>query len=489
MSLTALVLLLCNGIGKSYQYSLPSIKPIRNNSVTKILIEDNMIFSMDLTIYSIPSINWGCIIYGGNDTLKVRMPGIWIYTDFYTNGLYVVFSNNDNPNPYVTVGANILSLNKKSNIVLQITQSSYKIVIDNTVVYDIAYPAHPTDVAYPLYVCDPWYDAANVLIENLQIIGSPVQHSTNDIRKIKNCALTTCDYMKYTDGTKACYGYANGYGPWGLEACKETCSLFPCWYNCSQTSSPTMNPTINPSINPTLSPTYIPTNQPTINPTTIQPTQNPTTLPTDSPTTPRPTLQLIFTPKPTQSLVITTITSLNTITTEMDVIHAKTEQMPIVAVIVPLCLMFLCFCGIIIFFKTFQHMKMNKNIDSDIHNDYIELLDVECDNIGNTTKGSFYEQEGSYHSHQNSISMTGMTQTQLTTTNTGGENVTDTIQYDTSRGDKIDSDNNEDHNDNVDNEILYEKDTAGSFNQILSDNVTGTDLLMEDIIENMETAK
>ncbi len=101
----------------SYQYSLSSIQPTRNNEVSKITIEDNMIFSMDLTIYSIPS-DWGCIIHGGDDYLNVRMPGMWIYTDFDTVGLYVMFSNNDNVNPFFTVGGNILQLNKKSNIVL-----------------------------------------------------------------------------------------------------------------------------------------------------------------------------------------------------------------------------------------------------------------------------------------------------------------------------------------------------------------------------------
>mmetsp|Transcript_1096 Transcript_1096/g.895 ORF Transcript_1096/g.895 Transcript_1096/m.895 type:complete len:120 (-) Transcript_1096:281-640(-) len=55
----------------------------------------------------------------------------------------------------------------------------------------------------------------------------------------QSCALdidgSGCDTGKYSDGTRACYGYAfHGYGPWGYDKCKETCGSEACWY-CSDT--------------------------------------------------------------------------------------------------------------------------------------------------------------------------------------------------------------------------------------------------------------
>ena len=300
------------------------------------------------------------------------------------------------------------------------------------------------------------------------------------------------------------------------------------------TSSPSDNPTVIPSNQPTAMPTTNPTNFPTLTPTrnpsnnpTSQPTTSPTIetappsffpsgdptimpskLPSVPPTTPSPILLDKETKHPSQAPTINPlIETSQAYATEEDIDSSGEKNIHVVIFIVIVLILAFC-CLIFASYKVTRRKEIKKQMDTT--NNYVALGDMSNDIEGSydllnvnslapptrngdvTTKG---EMRG-YTISDNPKKQSDSDAVYNYSAPTPGYH----DDEDSDNSDKGEEDfeelmeNNSDAGstkapDPEENVLPAEKDTADKFDQMLQDQCLGNDIMMDDVINDMETDK
>jgi hypothetical protein len=204
----------CDCRSSTYSQDKEIAPATANNEITRINIEDNMRFSMDVKVNSIPTNEWSSVFHCGVDNGH-RTPGIWLYPTSDQEGathegFHFVFSHNAdnpwrNPGPLVEAGHSY-------HIEQIITQSTYTIKVNDVIEYhDNAYGSHVNPQNIPCYAGDPWYPAADIDITNLQIESGA--HNCNcphmfEYDHAANKCVRDCSLFAFEDYRDTCSSYA-----------------------------------------------------------------------------------------------------------------------------------------------------------------------------------------------------------------------------------------------------------------------------------------
>eukprot|EP01084_Bolivina_argentea_P183881 317247_1 len=272
------------------------------------------------------------------------------------------------------------------------------------------------------------------------------------------------------------------------------------------TFNPTTSPTNVPTFNPTIFPTNVPTNVSTFNPTNV-PTFNPSLYPSLHPTfnpTESPSYPTQFPSYPTSTPTSTLAPTISPVdsrengidTTQNEIVSTKAHVQRNASshggsftVIVLVLSSFICVAFIIVYYlkrSKKQKHKLMQNYEPK-GCDYVELIDQEYNSEDKCTQRDFNASvtpSGTTRTAGESVSLQSMHKTSVIGTKMDSE-VLNQIEGNVANigGGNINSD--DDSND----EIIQGKNTAGSFNQILNDNVVGVDFLMDEIVHHMDTEK
>eukprot|EP01084_Bolivina_argentea_P278617 476047_1 len=139
------------------------IRPRRGHRIRNINIEDNMIISMDITVKSWPRSTWASIFHCGSRN-TIRQPGLWI--NRHGRYFHVVYGTTGNWNRLKNYR---IRLNRKYKIEYKIRRNRYDVYINGRRFHSVS-GRHHNHRNQPCYLSDPWYEAANVWVENLKII-------------------------------------------------------------------------------------------------------------------------------------------------------------------------------------------------------------------------------------------------------------------------------------------------------------------------------
>eukprot|EP01084_Bolivina_argentea_P138819 244317_1 len=322
-----------------------------------------------------------------------------------------------------------------------------------------------------------------------------------------NEAISTSTYVRM--------GTVGETWTWGDTAVTNNYKYYP------MCNAPTPSPT-SVSSTPTLSPTTV---LPTLSPITYFPTFSPSTsIPTLSPTTYIPTLfptQLPSTSTFKPTIVITYITNTPTASPQRDkqndmetsivdiVLSTATEThkrnnkkraalivfvLFSVTLIIILCVLIIYFYRIRMQYKRKCNTNMNDDMDC-----YVELIDPEI----HTTDGhsDFEVNTTPYDQMYTPLGITtfkGESMSLHSVHSNDNDDACSVVSMDVTPGneenhlthDHIEIENNEIRTDScVESDMFAEKSTASGFAQILKDNVMSVDLMMDDIVQDMDTNK
>ena len=180
ISLLLLLLLLsyniCNGSNSCenilFDSGSTTIIPTGGNEIVRINYVDEMIFSMDITINSLPT-GWASIFHCGSSD-SIRQPGIWIHPQSGTDNaqhesFHISYSTVNNWNPWKQTETDLV-IGETYSLKIHITQTSLQVSVNDIIeITDDNYDNHNIYTNQPCYASDPWYAAADVSIENLII--------------------------------------------------------------------------------------------------------------------------------------------------------------------------------------------------------------------------------------------------------------------------------------------------------------------------------
>eukprot|EP01084_Bolivina_argentea_P278618 476048_1 len=138
-------------------------RPRKGHRIKTINIEDNMIISFDVQINRWPRSTWGNIIHCGSRN-TIRQPGLWVNKHKY---FHVVYGTKRNWNKLKN--KHRIRLRKKYKFEFRIRRNRYDVYIDGRRFHSVR-GTHHNHRNQPCYLSDPWYEAANVWVENLKII-------------------------------------------------------------------------------------------------------------------------------------------------------------------------------------------------------------------------------------------------------------------------------------------------------------------------------
>jgi len=145
-------------------FSLLNKRCKKNQYVGSVSINPNFRIQFDLTVYGQVS-GWGSILHIGYENAE-RIPGIWLQPG--TRKLHVRLSeitdSNSGQDP-----DDELELNKTYRIKFECIETEVSLYIDGKRKTWRDGVIHKTAYLAPIFIGDPWYDAANALVSNLEI--------------------------------------------------------------------------------------------------------------------------------------------------------------------------------------------------------------------------------------------------------------------------------------------------------------------------------
>ena len=166
-----------------YRYAgLQGINPSTESGGRKlgeIDIGQNMMYSMEITVNSIPT-GWASIFHCGSAN-TIRQPGIWLHPESddqgatYT-GFHISYSTTTNYNPWVNPTPHV-QIGQKYELKIVIQDGYLRIYLDGVEVHAEGGNIHNILEDEPCFAGDPWYEGADVLIENI-VIESIVHQTT-----------------------------------------------------------------------------------------------------------------------------------------------------------------------------------------------------------------------------------------------------------------------------------------------------------------------
>eukprot|EP01084_Bolivina_argentea_P307582 531663_1 len=170
----------------------------------------------------------------------------------------------------------------------------------------------------------------------------------------------------------------------------------------------------------------------------------------------------------------------STLVTAQQSLHAHRNKPKLTIIIVIFISLFIGSCIVVVWYKRRKHMEYgmdtpNKDLD------YVQLIELDDDETPQRKDSSSAD----------SLWDTGIvTQNELTTAGEDDVELMDCNDDTTMTLEGVHNDVQSDaHSDKEMDLIPAEKNTANNFKQILGDNCAGTDLVMDDIVNAMETDK
>ena len=154
-----------------------SVRAIQGNEVCRIDIKDTMVIEMIIAIGKVNSnaAYWENVFHIGNSDFQ-RWPGIWLSETSGTNGdpndgFHISYGTNSNWNPVGGPSAAGGAYYDGDIIVYKSIQTQDRLtIIENGItVFDSVWDDHPLATNVPVYISNPWYVAADVVITNLVI--------------------------------------------------------------------------------------------------------------------------------------------------------------------------------------------------------------------------------------------------------------------------------------------------------------------------------
>ena len=138
-------------------------EPTEGTEIGYVTIRDSMHLEMDIRIKAFPESGMGNILQCGSITQN-RYPGIWIHSEEGI-GFDVRFSDQDNWNNGPYTGA--VTTNQWYHLEMNITQSTFRVTVDNEIKYDASKSRHDTYQDMMCYLGNPWDPAADVEVRNM----------------------------------------------------------------------------------------------------------------------------------------------------------------------------------------------------------------------------------------------------------------------------------------------------------------------------------
>ena len=153
-----------------------SITASQGNLIGTIDVTDNMIIEMDIAIGQLnTALGWQNVFHVGNSDNE-RLPGFWLGAQSGTegaadDGFHLVYGTNAFWNQHEDQSAAGGAFTDNMNIHYKSYQTQDHLTIweNDEILYDSGYNSHPTPIDRNVYVGDPWYPAADVIITNLII--------------------------------------------------------------------------------------------------------------------------------------------------------------------------------------------------------------------------------------------------------------------------------------------------------------------------------
>jgi len=154
-------------------------QPSRNNILGYVAVEDNMHIELDIVVHSFPG-GWANIFRIGHDNYH-RYPGLFLHPKSGTPGnskAGIYFSVADQDGSFGACGSNVqfcqslggaLVTEQSYHVEMDFDQSTVKVTIDDTLVYDGTGIQHALYDSAELYVSDNDYVAADVTISNFAV--------------------------------------------------------------------------------------------------------------------------------------------------------------------------------------------------------------------------------------------------------------------------------------------------------------------------------
>ena len=140
------------------------VNPSKSNEIGHVAIRDNMHLEMEIRIKSFPEEGMENVFQCGT-TAQERYPGIWIGENA-AMGFYVQFSDHDDSDRGTNTGD--VTTNTWYHLEMDITETRMRVTVDNVVKYDESKSVHNTYDDMECYFSNPWDNAANVDVRELQ---------------------------------------------------------------------------------------------------------------------------------------------------------------------------------------------------------------------------------------------------------------------------------------------------------------------------------
>ena len=166
-------------------------QPSRNNILGYVAVEDNMHVELDIVVHSFPSA-WANIFRIGKDDAH-RYPALFLNPNSGTPGngkAGFYFSLADGALGCSTgelcqsLGGALVA-EQSYHVEIDFDQSTFKVTIDNTLVYDDTVNQHALYDSAPCYVSDSDYLAADVTISNFAVSDqSPVTCAADAMHQV-----------------------------------------------------------------------------------------------------------------------------------------------------------------------------------------------------------------------------------------------------------------------------------------------------------------
>ena len=132
--------------------------PVRfSDPVGHVVISDNMHLEMDVLIQSIKTV-WSNIFHGIEARGQPSYPMVLVVPD---GRLFFVFKESK------VYTESAVELNRWYHLEMDITQTTFRVTLDDQVVVEMEKNAHDTIEDMPCFVGGPWHEAADAQVKDL----------------------------------------------------------------------------------------------------------------------------------------------------------------------------------------------------------------------------------------------------------------------------------------------------------------------------------